>query len=103
MINWGALGLVGLVSLAVGVIVVVLVAIALVGLSARELAEGESNVSPDAPATATATATIDGTPPVGLATAPAMSAALGTVLAVVCLLAVAAIVIYGLSLIIFHH
>ncbi len=99
MINWGALGLVGLVSLAVGVVVVVLVAIALVGLSARELAEGESNVSPDAPATAT----IDGTPPVGLATAPAMSAALGTVLAVVCLLAVAAIVIYGLSLIIFHH
>jgi hypothetical protein len=99
MINWGALGLVGLVSLVVGVVVVVLVAIALVGLSARELAQGESNVSPDAPPTAT----IDGTPPVGLATGPAMSAGVGTGLAVVCLLAVVAIVVYGLSLIIFHH
>lgn len=99
MINWGALGLVGLVSLAVGVIVVVLVAIALVGLSARELAQGEGNVSPDT----SAEATIDGTPPVGLATAPAMPAAAGTALAVVCLLAVAAIVVYGLSLVIFHH
>ena len=45
MIDWGALGLVGLVSLAVGVIVVVLVAIALVGLSAREMAQGESPTS----------------------------------------------------------
>jgi hypothetical protein len=99
MINWGALGLVGLVSLAVGVIVVALVAIALVGLSARELAQGESNVSPDA----SDAATIDGTPPVGLATGPAMSAGAGTGVAVVCLLAVAAIVIYGLSLIVFHH
>ena len=99
MIDWGALGLVGLVSLAVGVIVVVLVAIALVGLSAREMAEGESNVSPDAPAGAT----IDGTPPVGLATGPAMSQGTGTAVAVVCLLAVVAIVIYGLSLVIFHH
>ncbi|HEY0812197.1 MAG TPA: hypothetical protein VGE11_02870 [Pseudonocardia sp.] len=99
MINWGALGLVGLVSLAVGVIVVVLVATALVGLSARELAEGETDVSPDGGASAT----IDGTPPVGLATGPAMSEGAGTAVAAVCLLAVVAIVIYGLSLIIFHH
>jgi hypothetical protein len=86
------------VSLAVGVIVVVHVALALVGLSAREQAQGAGNVDPDAPPDAT----IDGTPPVGLATAPAMSAAAGTALAAVCLLAVAGIVVYGLALIIFH-
>ena len=32
-----------------------------------------------------------------------MSAGTGTAVAVVCLLAVVAIVIYGLSLVIFHH
>jgi hypothetical protein len=32
-----------------------------------------------------------------------MSAAAGTALAAVCLLAVAAIVVYGLALVIFHH
>lgn len=99
MINWGALGLVGLVSLAVGVVVVCLVAFALVGLSAREQAHGADNVSPDAPRDAT----IDGSPPVGLATEPAMSAGAGTGLAAICLLATAAIVIYGLSLVVFHH
>ena len=35
-INWGALGVVAVVSLVVGVLVVVLVSLALVGLSARE-------------------------------------------------------------------
>lgn len=81
MINWGALGVVGLVSLAVGVVVVVLVALALVGLSAREPARGLGNVDPDSPPDAT----IDGTPPVGLTTAAAMSAAAGTALAAVSL------------------
>ena len=99
MINWGALGVVALVSLAVGVVVVCLVAFALVGLSAREQAHGADNVSPDAPRDAT----IDGTPPVGLASGPAMSATAGTSAAVVCLVAVVAIVVYGLVLIIFHH
>ena len=87
MINWGALGVVSLVSLAGGVVVVVLMAVALVGLSAREpVAE-----------------TADGTEPVGRATGPAMSPAAGTALAAVCLLAAAAIVVYGLALIVFHH
>jgi hypothetical protein len=36
MINWGALGVVSLVSLAARVVIVVLLALALVGLSARE-------------------------------------------------------------------
>jgi hypothetical protein len=95
MINWGALGVVSLVSLAGGVVIVVLVALALVGLSARE------------PTTDTGTVavgdTADGTEPVGRATGPVMSAAAGTALAAVCLLAVAAIVVYGLALVIFHH
>ena len=99
MINWGALGVVALVSLAVGVVVVALVAFALVGWSAREQAHGADNVSPDA----RADATVDGTAPVGLATGPAMSPAAGTSVAVVCLLATAAIGVYGLSLIVFHH
>lgn len=94
MINWGALGLVSIVSLAVGVVVVVLVAIALVGLSAREASLVGS------PAEA---ATADGGEPVGRAAGPVMSAGAGTALAVICLLAVAAIVVYGLSLVIFHH
>ncbi len=100
MIDWGALGLVGLVSLAVGVIVVVLVAIALVGLSARELAEGESNVSPDAPAGGhdrrhAAGRARDGTRDVRRERArrSRWSACWPS----------SAIVIYGLSLVIFHH
>ena len=81
-----------LVSLAAGVVIVVLVALALVGLSAREPA-----------ADTEAADTADGTEPVGRATGPVMSAAAGTTLAAVCLLAVAAIVVYGLALVIFHH
>lgn len=91
MINWGALGLVGLVSLAAGVAVVVLVSFALVGLSAREPVHDGSAVSSD------------GAEPVGLATTSPMSPAAGTALAAICLLATVAIVVYGLSLIIFHH
>jgi hypothetical protein len=93
MINWGALGVVSLVSLAAGVVIVVLLALALVGLSAREPTLAEDAVE----------APFDDTEPVGRATGPAMSAAAGTALAALCLLAVAAIVIYGLALIIFHH
>ena len=92
MINWGALGAVSLVSPAAGVVIVVLVASALVGLSAREPA-----------ADTEAADTADGTEPVDRATGPVMSAATGTALAAVCLLAAAAIVVYGLALVIFHH
>ncbi len=74
-IAWGSLGLVGAVSFAAAVGVVVLVSFALVGLSAREApAKGEL--------------------PSGL------SPAAGTAVAAVCLLAVAAIVIYGLYIIV---
>jgi hypothetical protein len=77
-IAWGSLAIVSLVSIAVGVIIVVLVAFALVGLSARQRA------------------------PVGGPTdgAPTLSAGAGTAIAGVCLLAVAAIVAYGLYIII---
>lgn len=93
MINWGALGVVSLVSLATGVAIVVLVALALVGLSAREgAATGDAAEASD-----------DGAELVGRATGPAMSPAAGTAVAGLCLLAVAAIVVYGLALIIFHH
>ena len=94
MINWGALGVVTIVSLAAGVAIVVLVALALVGLSARE-AVGTAG-EPVAES-------FDGTEPVGRASGPAMSPAAGTALAVLCLLAVAAIVLYGLSLVVFHR
>lgn len=93
MINWGALGVVTLVSLAIGVVVVVLVAIALVGLSARESALVGSAVGAESS---------DGSESVGKATGPVMSAATGMALAVVCLAAVAAIVVWGLFLIITH-
>jgi hypothetical protein len=87
-INWGALGVVTLVSLAVGVLVVVLVAVALVGLSAREPApHGE-------PASA------DETPIIGRG-GGSLSPAAGTAVAAVCLLGAAAIVLYGLYIIIF--
>jgi inorganic phosphate transporter, PiT family len=56
-----------------------------------------------APVPAGAAAAADGTGPVGGATGPVMSTAAGTALAGICLLAVAAIVVYGLALIIFHH
>jgi ABC-type nickel/cobalt efflux system permease component RcnA len=78
-IDWASLGLVSVVSLAAGIAVVVLVSFALVGLSARvpERAGG-----PD-----------DG--------APKLSPAAGTTVAVLCLAAVAAIVLYGLYIIAF--
>jgi len=77
-IAWGSLFLVFVVSLAVGVAVVALVALALVGLSARQRAlvggphDGASTLSPGS----------------------------GTAVAGLCLLAVAAIVAYGLYIII---
>ena len=78
-IAWGSLFLVFVVSLAVGVAVVVLVAFALVGLSARERA-------------------VVGGPHDGAPTG--LSGSAGTGVAGVCLLAVAAIVAYGLYIII---
>jgi hypothetical protein len=87
-VNWGALGVVTIVSLAIGILVVVLVSLALVGLSAREPApEGE-------PASA------DETPIIGRGWTP-LSPAAGTVVAAVCLLGAAAIVLYGLYVIVF--
>ena len=81
-INWGALALVAVVSLAVGVLVVVLVSLALVGLSAREpAAAGEA---------AEGASTTRGR----------LSPAVGTATAAVCLLGAAAIVLYGLFLIV---
>lgn len=76
MIDWGALGLVGIVSFAAAVAVVVLVSFALVGLSAREAAADGGE-------------------------AGGMSAGVGTAIAGICLLAVAAIVVYGLYIIVF--
>ncbi len=87
-INWGALGIVALVSLAVGVIVVVLVSLAMVGLSAREAAPEGELVS------------ADDTPVIGRG-GSTLSPAAGTAVAVVCLLGAAAIVLYGLYLIVF--
>lgn len=78
-IAWGSLGIVCLVSLAVGVAVVALVAFTLVGLSARvRPAVGGAD---------------DGS-------APPLSPAAGTPVAVVCLAAVVAIVGYGLYVIV---
>lgn len=77
-VNWGALLIVCVVALAVGVVIVSLVSFALVGLSARERAAV-------------------GGPHDG---APTLSAGAGTGIAAACLLAVAAIVIYGLYIII---
>jgi hypothetical protein len=87
-INWGSLGVVALVSLAVGVLVVVLVSLALVGLSAREPAPEAELVSADE------------TPIIGRGN-NTMSPAVGTAVAGVCLVAAAAIVLYGLYLIVF--
>ncbi len=88
-INWGSLGLVALVSFAVGVIVVVLVSLAMVGLSAREAAPPEGEL-----------VSADDTPLIGRNTS-AMSPGLGTTVAAICLLAAAAIVLYGLYIIAF--
>ena len=77
-IDWGALGMVAVVSLAVGVVVVVLVSLALVGLSARA-----------DPA--------DQPPAIGRGMTPAA----GTAMATLCLIAASAIVLYGFYLIVF--
>jgi hypothetical protein len=81
IINWGALGVVAVVSLVIGVLIVVLVSFALVGLSARE---------PDHPDEALVIAR----------TGSGLSRTAGTVIAAVCLLSVAAIVLYGLYLLV---
>ena len=84
-IHWEALAAVALVSLVVGVLVVVLVSLAIVGLSARE---------PDLagePAGKTLVISRGGS---------GLSRATGTLLAAVCLIGAAAIVLYGLYLLI---
>lgn len=83
LINWGALGVVAVVSLVIGVLIVVLVSLALVGLSARE---------PDPAGEPAGDALVIGRGGSG----PSRTA--GTVMAVVCLLSAAAIVFYGLYL-----
>jgi hypothetical protein len=85
-VNWGAFGLVSVVSLAVGVLVVVLASLALVGLSARE---------PDREP-----ATTDETPIIGRR-GGRLSPTAGTAVATVCLLGAAAVVLYGLYVIVF--
>jgi hypothetical protein len=81
-INWGALGVVAVVSLVIGVLLVVLVSLALVGLSAREPGPAGEEVA------------IDGN-------RGGVSRTAGTVIAVICLLATSAIVVYGLYIIAF--
>jgi hypothetical protein len=73
-IAWGSLGLVAIVSFAAAVVVVALVSFAIVGLAAR------------APQ-------VDGPE-------PALSPAAGTAVGVVCLVIAAAIVLYGLYIIV---
>lgn len=85
-INWGALGVVTAVSLVIGVLIVVLVSLALVGLSARE---------PDPLGEA-----VDQTLVIAR-TGSGLSHAAGTVVATVCLLGAAMIVLYGLCLLVF--
>ena len=87
-INWGALGVVTIVSFAIGVLVVVLVSLAMVGLSAREPAQEGERVS------------ADDTPLIGRG-GSGLSPAAGTAVAAVCLLGAAAIVLYGLYVIVF--
>ena len=85
-IDWSALGIVAVVSLAIGVLVVVLVSFALVGLSARQPsptgeAAGETPVVGRRPSRLSPTA--------------------GTATAAFCLLGAAAIVLYGFSVLVF--
>ena len=84
-IHWEALAAVALVSLVVGVLVVVLVSLALVGLFARE---------PDPASEPADEALVIGRGSGGL------SRAAGTAVAAVCLLGAAAIVSYGLYLLV---
>ena len=85
-IHWEALAAVALVSLVVGVLVVVLVSLALVGLSAREPAPAGE------PAGETAVISRGRS---------GLSHTTGTVVAAVCLIGAAAIVLYGLYLLVF--
>ena len=78
-IDWSALGLVGLVSLAVGVVVVVLFALGIVGLSARRQTVGGPH---------------DGH-------GPTLGRTAGSAIAGICFAAAAAILVYGLYLIAF--
>jgi hypothetical protein len=86
-INWGALGLVAAVSLVIGVLIVVLVSLAVVGLSARE---------PDPAGEQTDQALVIGRDQSG-----GLSRTAGTVMAAICLSGAAAIVLYGLYLLVF--
>lgn len=79
-IDWASLGLVAVVSLAAGVVVVVLVSFAIVGLAAR------------------APEPVGGP---GDGARRGLSPAAGTAIAVLCLVATAAIVLYGLYIIAF--
>jgi hypothetical protein len=85
-INWGALGIVAAVSLVIGVLLVVLVSLALVGLSARE---------PDTAGDQADAALVIA----GDRSGPSRTA--GTVMAAICLLAAAAVVLYALYLLAF--
>jgi hypothetical protein len=76
-IDWAALGLVSVVSLAIGVVVVVLFALGTVGLASRQTTVGGKH---------------DGQ-------GPTLGRAAGTAIAGVCFAACAAILIYGLYLI----
>ncbi|MFC5065958.1 hypothetical protein [Actinomycetospora atypica] len=73
-IAWGSLGMVAIVSFAAAIVVTALVSFGIVGLAARA-------PRPDGPE-------------------PALSPAAGTAAGVVCLAGAAAIVLYGLSLIV---
>ncbi|HET6662841.1 MAG TPA: hypothetical protein VFG94_01225 [Acidimicrobiales bacterium] len=85
-IDWAALAIVAVVSLAIGVLVVVLVSFALVGLSARQLGPtGEA---------------VDETPTVGPRPSR-LSPTAGAVTAALCLLGAAAIVLYGFYVLVF--
>jgi hypothetical protein len=86
-INWGALGIVAAVSLVIGVLIVVLVSWAVVGLSARE---------PDPTDEQTDEALI-----IGRDRSVGLSRTAGTVMAAICLLGAATIVLYGLYLLVF--
>jgi hypothetical protein len=86
-VNWAALGIVAIVSLAIGVLVVVLASLALVGLSTREPVDLDP-------------VSVDESPIIGRGGSK-LSLAGGTVVATVCLLGAAAIVVYGLYVIVF--
>ena len=87
VINWGALGVVAIVSLAIGVLVVVLASLALVGLSTREPVDLDP-------------VSVDESPIIGRGGSK-LSLTGGTVVETVCLLGAAAIVLYGLYVIVF--